>query len=147
MSGLLRRLLRIAARPMRRDRGQGGYVVHPYRGYGSRHEVLLMGRVFRQAALGEVIPRYGVLRDLADVIRRVFRRGLPQVTVEVTLGENVTTVPTDRDGYFDVLLPIEHPCRRTAPGTMRSCTWYCPAWSRCTPSPRYTVRRLKPTCW
>lgn len=109
MSGLLRRLLRIAARPMRRDRGQGGYVVHPYRGYGSRHEVLLMGRVFRQAALGEVIPRYGVLRDLADVIRRVFRRGLPQVTVEVTLGENVTTVTTDRDGYFDVLLPIEHP--------------------------------------
>lgn len=108
MSGFVRRLLRIAARPMKRDRGQGGYVVHPYRGYGSRHEVLLMGRVFRQAALGEVIPRHGVLRDLADVVRRIVRHGLPEVTVKVALGDNVTSVTTDRDGYFDVHMPLTH---------------------------------------
>ncbi|MCE8034280.1 MAG: DUF2183 domain-containing protein [Halomonas sp.] len=112
MTGFVRRLLRIAARPMRQDRGRGGYVVHPYRGYGSRHEAFLMGRVFRQAALGEVIPRYGMLRDLADIVRRIFRHGLPEVTVEVTLGENVTTVTTDRDGYFDVHMPLEHPLPR-----------------------------------
>ena len=112
MSGFLRRLLSIAARPMRRDRGRGGYVVHPYRGYGSRHEVFLMGRVFRQAALGEVIPRYGMLRDLADILRRLVRHGLPAATVEVTLGENVTTVTTDRDGYFDVHMPLEAPLPR-----------------------------------
>ncbi|MCC5884209.1 MAG: DUF2183 domain-containing protein [Halomonas sp.] len=109
MTGFIRRLLRIAARPMERDRGRGGYVVHSYRGYGSRHEVLLIGRVFRQAALGNAIPRYGVLRDLADIVRRIFRRGLSQVTVEVTLGENAATVTTDRDGYFDVHMPLEHP--------------------------------------
>ncbi|NIC06848.1 App1 family protein [Billgrantia bachuensis] len=109
MTGFVRRLLRIAARPMKRDRGRGGYIVHPYRGYGSRHEAFLMGRVFRQAALGEVIPRYGVLRDLADVVRRIFRHGLPEVDVKVSLGENVATVTTDRDGYFDVHMPLEAP--------------------------------------
>jgi phosphatidate phosphatase APP1 len=114
MTGLLRRLLRNAARPMKRDRGRGGYVVHPYRGYGSRHEAFLMGRVFRQTSLGERIPRYGVLRDLADIVRRLLRHGLPEVTVKVRLGDNVTTVTTDRDGYFDVHLPLQHPLPREA---------------------------------
>ncbi|WP_228716827.1 App1 family protein [Billgrantia pellis] len=107
--GFFRRLLRIAARPMWGDRGRGGYVVHPYRGYGSRREAFLMGRVFRQTALSDRIPRYGVLRDLADVLRRIIRWGLPEVSVEVSLGENVTTVTTDHDGYFDVHLLLEHP--------------------------------------
>lgn len=83
-------------------------MVHPYRGYGSRHEVFLMGRVFRQAALGDFIPRYGVLRDLADVTRRIARRGLARVDVEVSLGENRTTVTTDDDGYFDVHMALTH---------------------------------------
>lgn len=109
MTGFVRRLLRIFSRPMKRDQGRGGYVVHPYRGYGSQHEVFLMGRVFRQTALGGVIPHHGMLRDLADALRRIVRYGLPEVTVEVSLGDNVASVTTDRDGYFDVHLPLVHP--------------------------------------
>lgn len=109
LAEMFRRLLRAVARPMKRDRGRGGYVVHPYRGYGAHGEALLMGRVFRQASLGGWVPRYGVLRDLSDVVRRIARRGMPEVTVEITLGDNVTTVTTDRDGYFDAHLPLVHP--------------------------------------
>ncbi|QJQ97072.1 DUF2183 domain-containing protein [Halomonas sp. PA5] len=93
---------------MKRDRGRGGVVIHPYRGYGSQQEAFLMGRVFRQASLGQVIPRRGALRDTADVIRRIARRGLADVAVRVTLGDNVITVTTDRDGYFNAHLPLDH---------------------------------------
>lgn len=81
-------------------------MVHPYRGYGSQREVFVMGRVFRQAALGRAIPRRGMLRDTADVARRIFRRGCADATVELSLGGNQLCVTTDHEGYFDVHLPI-----------------------------------------
>ncbi|EWH03300.1 hypothetical protein Q427_04140 [Halomonas sp. BC04] len=94
---------------MKSDRGLGGAVVHPYRGYGSTREAFLMGRVFRQAGLGRIIPPYGALRDIADVARRVVRRGLPDVKVHVTLGGNDVTVLTDQDGYFNAKIALHAP--------------------------------------
>ncbi|PMR73925.1 App1 family protein [Billgrantia endophytica] len=94
---------------MKSDHGHGGPVVHPYRGYGTTREAFLMGRVFRQAGLGRVIPPYGILRDIADVVRRVIRRGLPDVEVHVTLGNNDIMVTTDRDGYFNATLRLHEP--------------------------------------
>ncbi|MGM0521598.1 MAG: App1 family protein [Pseudomonadota bacterium] len=105
----IKRLLHLVASPIRRDRGRGGIVVHPYRGYGSQQGVFVMGRVFRQAPLGRAIPRWGFFRDTADVARRIFRRGLAETQVEVYLGENQHQVVTDQDGYFDVRVPLEHP--------------------------------------
>ncbi|WP_244511202.1 App1 family protein [Vreelandella arcis] len=93
---------------MKRNFGRGGMMVHPYRGYGSQREVFVMGRVFRQLALGRAIPRRGIFRDTADVARRIFRRGFANAEVELVLGGNQLCVTTDRDGYFDVHLPISH---------------------------------------
>ncbi len=101
-----KRLAHVVAKPMKKDRGRGGMMVHPYRGYGSQQEIFVMGRVFRQAALGRAIPRRGILRDTADVARRIFRRGLADAQVEIRVGENQLTLTTDRDGYFDAHLPI-----------------------------------------
>jgi phosphatidate phosphatase APP1 len=108
-TGLVRRVLHFITRPMKRDLGRGGIVVHPYRGYGSRREVFVMGRVFHQAALGQVIPHHGLLRDVADVVRRIARRGVAGVRVEASLGANRTSTTTDRDGFFDIHLPLETP--------------------------------------
>ncbi|MCB8889625.1 App1 family protein [Vreelandella malpeensis] len=107
-ASFVKRLAHIVAKPMKRDSGRGGMVVHPYRGYGSQKEVFVMGRVFRQAALGRAIPRRGILRDTADVTRRIFRRGFKEAEVELNVGSNTLTLTTDRDGYFDAHLPIEH---------------------------------------
>lgn len=104
-----RRLAHVAASPVRRDNGRGGTVVHPYRGYGSREEAFVMGRVYRQMALGRMIPRRGALRDTADVARRILRRGVVRAEVDVCLGGNHRQVVTDRDGYFNVRLPLEIP--------------------------------------
>lgn len=105
-ASFVKRLVHVIAKPMKRDFGSGGMMVQPYRGYGSQREVFVMGRVFRQAALGRAIPRRGMLRDTADVARRIFRRGFAGAEVELSLGGNQLCVITDRDGYFDVHLPI-----------------------------------------
>ncbi len=105
----MRRLLHLLAKPMKRDRGRGGVVVHPYRGYGSQREAFLMGRVFRQSALSRMIPHHGMLRDVADIVRRIERRGMADAEVDIRLGANRLTVTTDRDGYFDVHLPLKSP--------------------------------------
>lgn len=102
-------MLHFITRPIKRDRGRGGIVLHPYRGYGSRREAFLIGRVFREAALGRRVPHRGLLRDMADVVRRIARRGVPGVRVEASLGANRATATTDRDGFFDIHLPLETP--------------------------------------
>jgi phosphatidate phosphatase APP1 len=106
----LRRVLRAVTRPVRKDRGLEGVVVHAYRGYGTAREVFMMGRVFRQPTFGAGLPEGTLRRQLADVARRFARFGLHDATIAARLGSAETTVRTDRDGYFHVLLHLpEHP--------------------------------------
>ncbi|MCP4026655.1 MAG: DUF2183 domain-containing protein [Sphingomonas sp.] len=105
----LRKLLHLAARPMKSDRGRGGVVVHAYRGYGSPTEVYVMGRVFHQPSLGLPAPEDTLYRDIVDVLRRAVRWGVKHVDVTLSLNGNRKTVTTDRDGYFDVHLMIDRP--------------------------------------
>lgn len=97
----LRAALRFLGRPGRR----GGRVVQPYRGYGSRREVFLMGRVFRQPGLGLNLSE-GPLDDLLNLIRRTVRWGVGDARLRVRVAGAETIVATDRDGYFRVRLPI-----------------------------------------
>ena len=84
--------------------------MHAYRGYGTAREVYLMGRVFRQPLFGGGLAEGTLRRQLADVARRFARFGLDETTVNARLGTAQTTVRTDRDGYFHVLLELsEHP--------------------------------------
>ncbi|GHA98397.1 App1 family protein [Modicisalibacter luteus] len=99
-----RRLLHLLAKPMKSDRGRGGVVVHAYRGYGSAKEVFVMGRVFRQPSLGLPLREGTLLRDVIDIMRRLFRWGVKHVEVTLYLNGRQKTVTTDRDGYFDVHL-------------------------------------------
>ena len=68
----LRKMLRFLARPARRAGSRGGPVIQTYRGYGSRDEVFLMGRVFRQPGLGLKLGE-GPLDDLVNIARRTAR--------------------------------------------------------------------------
>ncbi|MFG6157271.1 App1 family protein [Halomonas sp. 1390] len=108
----VKRLVGVVASPMKLGHAHGGLTVTPYRGYGSRREAFLTGRVFRQAPLSRGVPRRGFLRDLADVARRIARRGVAEASVDIRLGDNHLTVTTDRDGYFDACLPLVSPLPR-----------------------------------
>ena len=61
---------------MKSDKGRGGVIVQPYRGYGSHKEAFVMGRVFRQPGTGRRWEEGGTTRDLVDVARRIIRRGV-----------------------------------------------------------------------
>ncbi|WP_245888740.1 App1 family protein [Halomonas denitrificans] len=102
----VKRLVGGLARPMKHPQGSSGLTVTPYRGYGSRREAFLTGRVFRQVPLGRGVPGRGFLRDLLDVARRIARRGVAEAGVEIRLGDNHVAVTTDPDGYFEARLPL-----------------------------------------
>jgi phosphatidate phosphatase APP1 len=70
------RLAHVLARPVRKDRGSGGFLIQPYRGFGSPDEIFLMGRVYRQPRVGQQMRTTSARRDFLDVIRRVLRRGV-----------------------------------------------------------------------
>ncbi|MDX1494040.1 MAG: phosphatase domain-containing protein [Longimicrobiales bacterium] len=89
---------------MRRDRGLDGVVIQPYRGYGSRDEIYLMGRVFQQPRMGSGLPGGSFLREVADVLRRFGRWGLGGATIRARIGAVEGTFETDGDGYFHVQL-------------------------------------------
>ena len=93
-------LVHLLARPVRASARQGAVIVQPYRGYGSREEIFLIGRVFRQPVLGT--ERHGVARDLVDLLRRFLRRGLGEAALIARFCGAEERVVTDRDGYFRV---------------------------------------------
>jgi phosphatidate phosphatase APP1 len=112
----LRWLVHLLARPVRRTAGQGPVIVQPYRGYGSREEIFLIGRVFRQPVWGS--GGGGVGRDLQDLLRRFLRWGLADAVLTARFCGTEQRVTTDRDGYFRVHLrpgqappaaPLWHP--------------------------------------
>ncbi|GAB2793268.1 App1 family protein [Halomonas shantousis] len=105
---VFKKLLHIASRPIRKEQRQGPWVIHTYRGYGSREEVFLMGRVFHQPELGKNVPEGTLRRDVIDLFRRMVRWGIKDTDVAIDLAGTRTVVKTDRDGYFHAHLRIEH---------------------------------------
>jgi phosphatidate phosphatase APP1 len=96
-------VVRLAGRPVRRAQGEGNVVIEPYRGYGTRSEVFLIGRVFRQSNSDPT--DIGTFRsELRDIGRRVRRRSLPGVAVTARFYGTTETTTTDPDGYFRVHL-------------------------------------------
>ena len=101
--------LRVLTRPVRRAQGRGGQgpgglVVEPYRGYGSRTEIFLIGRVFRQSPgiSGEHPDSWRA--QWRDVRRRIARRTIAGAAITARFGGAEARVETDRDGYFRVRL-------------------------------------------
>ena len=104
----LRRLVAILASPLKSDRGHGGVVIQPYRGYGSSEEVFLMGRVFRQPSLGSGVRQETMARDFLDIFRRLLRWGVGDATVTARFGGSEQRNLTDRDGYFRMHMRPAH---------------------------------------
>ena len=104
----VRRALELLARPVRAARGRGGFVLQPYRGYGSREEVFLIGRVFKQPTFGSR-PVGGVPGQLIDILRGLLRRGVADAALIARFCGAEQRLATDRDGYFRVHLQLAQP--------------------------------------
>lgn len=97
-----RELLRLIGRPVRRSHGTRGIVLQPYRGYGSREEIFLIGRVFRQSPAPGAQGSWDVRGHVRDVLRRVMRRSVAGAAVRARFYGAETICVTDSDGYFRV---------------------------------------------
>jgi phosphatidate phosphatase APP1 len=102
--GALTWMLGIAARPVQEAQGERGVVIQPYRGYGSRSEVFLIGRVFRQSSPHSETGPGDILTNLRDIGRRIARRAISGAIVTARFYGAEETVTTDKDGYFRVHL-------------------------------------------
>lgn len=103
----VRGLLHQLARPARVDEGAEGLVVEPYRGYGTRREIYLMGRVYRQPG-GQVKSR-ALAGDLRAALARLLRRGVANQHISARFGSVEQQLVTDRDGYFQAHLQLPEP--------------------------------------
>lgn len=102
-------LLHVLSRSARKGTASNGLVILPYRGYGSRKEVFLMGRVFRQKNLGKASGKNKTEADLAAIAQRIIRRGISGVTLKSNLNGCEQTVISDRDGYFRFHMRLDRP--------------------------------------
>jgi phosphatidate phosphatase APP1 len=84
--------------------GERGVVIQPYRGYGSRSEIFLIGRVFRQSSPHSAAQRGALLTNLRDIGRRIARSAIPNAMVTAQFYGAEETVTTDQDGYFRIHL-------------------------------------------
>lgn len=100
----LTRILGVVARPVHKAQGAGGVVIQPYRGYGSRHEVFLIGRVFQQSRPDPEPGRGGLLANLRDIGQRIACRAVSDAAVAARFYGAEGSFTTDRDGYFRVHL-------------------------------------------
>ncbi|MFD0933753.1 hypothetical protein ACFQ12_00935, partial [Methylobacterium trifolii] len=98
------RLLALVARPAQRAQGRGGIVVEAYRGYGTREEIFLIGRVFRQSHPDRNASPDDLRANLRDIARRIRRRKVVGAFVTARFGGAQARVETDRDGYFRIHL-------------------------------------------
>jgi phosphatidate phosphatase APP1 len=107
LARVLRGMLRVLTRPVRRIGRRGGLVFEAYRGYGSREDVFVIGRVFRQP--GWKTAGSGLIHDLIDLGRLFLRYGVAGARVEARFSGSQGRFTTDDDGYFRVHLRPEQP--------------------------------------
>jgi phosphatidate phosphatase APP1 len=94
------RALRLLVRPAAAVRG--GFVVRPYRGYGSHEEVFLIGRVFRQPTFASDVPGKSWRRLLIELARRLLSWGVADAVLSAQFGGAAQRITSDRDGYFRI---------------------------------------------
>lgn len=98
----LKRLLRLTTRPVENERG---YVILPYRGYGTRIAIFVMGRIFYQPT--STANRSDSL--LSQIARRLLRRGVGGIEVEIRMYGSKMQAETDKDGYFRAHMALKDP--------------------------------------
>lgn len=105
-SRALRNGLHILAAPVKGDNGRGGLFIEAYRGFGSQQRLFLMGRVFRQPGFGASWRENALRRDLADLIRRLWRKPIASARVRVRYKDAERIIRTDKHGFFRVHMDL-----------------------------------------
>jgi phosphatidate phosphatase APP1 len=90
----------------RLGRGRRDALVTPYRGWGTRQELVVRGRLLRDPGLEAPRPEAGVLQNLLDMYRRLESDEVRGARVEATFGREVARAETDTEGFFELRVPV-----------------------------------------
>lgn len=107
----IRNALRVLSRPGKSDRNKSKYIIEPFRGFGSRREAFLMGRVFRQHRIDPGLPEGSISGDLVALWRRLSRKGLRGVWISGRFSDKKVNVRTDKHGFFWIKIRYRQPLK------------------------------------
>lgn len=79
--------------------GQAPIAVLAYRGYGSRQHIFMQGRVMKNKVV-HTTPEDTLWQNLKNNYKRFGSAEIRGAQLEITIGENVFELKTDREGYF-----------------------------------------------
>ncbi len=102
----MRAIVGSASRTARR----GKVVVQTYRGYGTAEHIVLIGRVLREAS-PELPHAIGFWQSLKVIWRLMRAWGLADARLIARFDGIETTIRTDKDGYFHLILDLPAPPR------------------------------------
>jgi phosphatidate phosphatase APP1 len=90
--------------------GQAPIAILAYRGYGSRQHVFLQGRVLKKKIV-HTTPEDTLWQNLVNNYKRFGSAEIRGAQLEITVGDNMFQVQSDREGYFylDEVLKIPLP--------------------------------------
>ncbi|GAA0881148.1 App1 family protein [Algoriphagus jejuensis] len=79
--------------------------VEPFLAFGNGKDLLLKGRVISAYKQSRPRAKNNWLKNLFAAVRRYSVTTLPNVQVNIGLGENQLVVETDQDGIFEAMMP------------------------------------------
>lgn len=82
-------------------------IIVPYRGYGTRDKVRVLGRVLRDRGVSSGLKPASKRQNLIDTVKRLMSAEVPGVKLRLTSGSSSIDTESDEEGYIDVELPIE----------------------------------------
>lgn len=97
----------------------------PYRGFGTRFGVRLVGRVIEAKGLGPPAPEDRPWQNFKRMMRRLNSDEIPGVRVSLQFGKVTAETVTDHEGYFDFDLQSED-------GEFSSASAAAPGWHEAT---------------
>ncbi|MBS9522445.1 DUF2183 domain-containing protein [Litoribacter alkaliphilus] len=79
-------------------------MVLPFKGFGSNHEVFLIGRVIKDRGIKPAEEGHGRWKNFKSMYKRFMSWKIPNVRVRASFAGDVQTVVTDEEGYFEFKL-------------------------------------------
>ncbi|MEJ2539468.1 MAG: DUF2183 domain-containing protein [Gemmatimonadota bacterium] len=102
---------RLVARVRSRTGRDDPVMIQPYRGFGTREELWLRGRVLEDEGIPEATDRDTLWQNVVAMYRRFESDEVPGARLEVAVGKTRLQVVSDGEGYFDTRI------RPTSPPT------------------------------
>ncbi|SIS49342.1 App1 family protein [Belliella pelovolcani] len=90
-------------------------MIAPYKGFGSREKVYLIGRVLKDRGIGLSEISDSRWKNFSKMYKRFMSWEIPNVKVKATINGDSWIAETDDEGYFEFFINPKQPLQNTTP--------------------------------